>query len=742
MADAPGPDLLKLPAKKIDRQRPFLKLDPKPATEQPDAGNGVARGCFPPSFFGDLDKGAVEVLTQNVEVLGVLHKAIAKAREVVNAARQVIRALLMAQALAAMLGLGVLPGLALSIPVILLVEAIMSTLEDVLDVIEKKIIGRIAKRLLPRACRVMPHWAPVARGGSNTVVDEEQIVEVQGLVTRSYQNPIDVPFFQWHHWYNWTIHVKADPEFAKVQTRAPNPPTNAKREGGQEPVQEDGTIECQWDLGTLFQNPAAFEAELPPGLEATRSGPMTLADWAWPMPGQFVWASGRHVYDCSRSTLDDGFGQMFTVVNPMKAIASARLEGFKFPENERAVPATQFLFFTCKRGGYIDHDTINDKDYEFIVDLPEPDEEDLEPLAVGRTEKFEPDFDHNTIVLRPRLLVHVNTGAFASTGSPDTPPIIDPIPPEEGTTPRQVRVRVPAKSLGDDVKAYGFVLSLGWHDESGTQAEKVRECTVTLKEIEGLIDRKKRDKPDEITKLVEEAEDEIVEEAKKKVRERITTILGDILGGVVAAIAGILINFFVREVFGRFVKALASAVEDLLTSDEEWLVHFGVNGRWSPLRFDFNGGHQAVNRKVTFFHLPTEPIRLSMCGVDFDPIGDVMRKARKDRIIDLDGREVTWDFICDPDPNDGNKRLELRRKLILRYVFKLLGTLADDNDPTGFVEKKHFGLGDQLHDGFFENVFFTRALDDQRTIVEDRLAPLAEHALHYSIEIKKLPEPK
>ena len=724
-----------LPQKPRDRQRPFLKLEPRPAPGPID-GDGAARGCFTPQAFGDLDQGAIDVLTQNVEALGLLHDAIKAARDAVAIARPIIQAAMMLAA-AGLLGATGPAAILAIVPVMALITTIIETTADVLDVIERKIIGRFAKRLLPRACRVMPHWVPVTPGASSVRVDDGQIVEVQGIVTRSYQNPTDVPFAQWHRWFNWSIHLQPDAAFADALSPAGHPPTDAPREPQLVPIQDAGTIECHWDIGALV--PAAVDDASSTSSKAAHSGPMTRADWAWPMPGQFVWAAGRWVYDCSRSTAAGPSGRMATILNPLKAIATARLEGFKFPENERPVPATQFMFFTCRRGGYIDHDAINDRDYEFIVDLPEIEDRDPVPFPIGRTIKDGVDFAHNTIVIRPRLLIHVNTGAFADSGAVGIDPIIEPLPPETGRVPIQVRVKVPTTSLPGSAQACGFVLSLGWFDPEGAQAEKIREVTVTLKRIEGTPGRAKRDTPDEITRLLREAEQEIKEDAKKKVRADLVDALGSTLGNFAAGLVDALIDVFVDQVVDRFLTAFTGAIEDLLSSAEEWLVHVGVNGRWFATEFDFSGNPRALDRTVRFF-LPTttEPIRISMSTVDFDPVGDRMLERLATHGLDLDGSVVPWPVIVEPSA-DPATALAIRKRLVLRYVFKLLATLGDDNDPIGFIDAKHFGLGDGRHDPFFQQAFFTRALDDQRTYVSDAATPRSDHSIHYSIEIKPVP---
>ncbi|MCB9898488.1 MAG: hypothetical protein H6825_10830 [Planctomycetes bacterium] len=721
-----------LPKKARDRQRPFLRLDPRPATTAPD-GDGAARGCFVPAVFGDLDQASIDLLTQNVAALGLLHDVLKTARDVVKTAKPIIEAILLAAA-AGILGATGPAAILAIVPVVALIVAILDTTESILDLIEKKIIGRFAKRMLPRACRAMPHRVAVKQGASDVRVDDGQLVEVAGLCTASYASPIDVPFGQWQRWYDWTLEVQPDPEFAKVLSPAPHPPTDATKKPEEGVIQKTGTIELRWDQGALV--PPAVDDARNGEPKTARSGPMTRADWSWPMPGQFVWAVGRWVYDCTRATTADASGRMATMLAPLKAIATARLEGFQFPENEGPVPVTQFTFFTCKRGGYIDHDAINDRDYEFLVDLPELPETDDVPFPIGRTNKNGTDFLHDTITLRPRLLVFVNSGAFTEAGTVLLEPEITLVPPEKGRIPTLARVKVPTSKLPATAQAAGFTLSLGWHDPVGDLGQDMRRITVKLERIEGNLGHEKRDKPDEITAVVKEIEQQLKDDAKKDVRDSLEKSFGETLGGFAAGLVDKLIDVFVDEIVDRFVSALTGAVEDALSSDEEWLVHVGVNGRWRAHQFDFDGKPRALGETHVFLLPKSEPIRVAMCSVDFDPVGDVMLDQRAKRLLDLDGSAPLWPSIVDPAGNAA-QNLAIKKRLVLRYVFKLLTTLGDENDPLGFIDAKHFGLGDGGHPGFFQQAFATRALADQRTYVSSLTAPLSDHSVHYSIDIAK-----
>ena len=75
------------------------------------------------------------------------------------------------------------------------------------------------------------------------------------------------------------------------------------------------------------------------------------------------------------------------------------------------------------------------------------------------------------------------------------------------------------------------------------------------------------------------------------------------------------------------------------------------------------------------------------------------------------------------------------KKLVRRYVFELLSTLADENDPTGWAEDKRLGLGDGSHPNNQLLVDFADVLDDNRTYVQKLGKP--DHTMFYNIDLKK-----
>ena len=179
---------------------------------------------------------------------------------------------------------------------------------------------------------------------------------------------------------------------------------------------------------------------------------------------------------------------MRTELHPCKAVASARWEAFNFDENGGAfVPAIQFMFFACRKGGYKDFSAIDDVYYEFIVDLPRIELGPDVSWPIGHT----PDFNLNTVVLRPHLLKHFNYSAFENAfGNRASPGEADPEiellpPPQPGKEPEQVRMKIPLTKLkGKNKDSYGVIVSLGWHDPAGAQAAAVRKITLTFSHVQ------------------------------------------------------------------------------------------------------------------------------------------------------------------------------------------------------------------------------------------------------------------
>ena len=251
--------------------------------------------------------------------------------------------------------------------------------------------------------RTLPGWVPVqrervSRNQWRNLIEEEK--EVEGVLVRSFQTWTDVPLFQWHRFYDWNFHLVPAKGYAYIVGKG-NLLDTAK--DGKEPVIDTGEIkriECEWDCGA-FGNYNYQSGNIP---TLSQPGPMfNNPAWVWPMAGHYVWISGRWIYDCGHER-----GNLFkTELHPCKAVASARWEAVKFDEHEHLCPAIQFMFFACRHGGYIDFPSLNNQNYEFIIDLP-PKTSEVFEFPIGQA----PEFPINTIMLRPRLLMKVDYESF------------------------------------------------------------------------------------------------------------------------------------------------------------------------------------------------------------------------------------------------------------------------------------------------------------------------------------------
>jgi hypothetical protein len=368
----------------------------------------------------------------------------------------------------------------------------------------------------------IPAWVPVNRIGygpdftstdAHNVVSvlgpdgkekkEEREVEVEGFLTRSYLTRHHRPYTQWSRYYHWSFQVNPAPGFKHLIGFGDVPSGDEANQVGpgkfrvqgndlyrgssRDPIRSlPSSLECLLDLGALSKPPGDPKSDL-----ATHPSILFDQSWPfWPQSGDYFWATGRYVYDCTHATTDEKTGEQVglhpTQINPVKAFAVARYEAFQFDGFDQVIPVTRFMFFATRKGGYMDFDDksdikINDRDYEFIVDLP-PLEDDFGEFAVGRT----PQFNMNTIVVRPRLLKNIEFGPFrAGFDSPlrfsKDEPIIQLVRPEPGKLPKQLRIKVPMSKMKSEFDAHCFVLTLGWLDDR--QAARVKKVTVQVPEL-------------------------------------------------------------------------------------------------------------------------------------------------------------------------------------------------------------------------------------------------------------------
>ncbi|HEV2392506.1 MAG TPA: hypothetical protein VG146_09105 [Verrucomicrobiae bacterium] len=385
------------------------------------------------------------------------------------------------------------------------------------DTVEGALFGKYIKSI--------PAWVPVDRKDYGPQFDnkegKEVEREVEGLLRDSFQLMRAIPYIQWNRWYPWAFDVAPIDGYAYVLGLG-NRATPDEEEAIDEAeahklslatdinhpdrVGSGGihSIACLIDLGAFGVLPGDR------GGQPRLPGAFFHPKWPfWPTAGDYFWACGRWVYDCVHTTSlekkGENEGLMPTQLHPVKAFAAARYEGFKFQENEHATPATRFLFFACKKGGYLDFGTagqgekdtecavrFNDKDYTFVMDLPEAfDPVDLK-WPIGHT----PEFPANNVVLRPTLLMDLEMAPFGlPTGSEffggdiqfdqnlkpklELLEIADPNKPRQ----RQVRITVELSKVNSSATAYGFCASFGWFDPTGTQADLVKKVTFDWKAI-------------------------------------------------------------------------------------------------------------------------------------------------------------------------------------------------------------------------------------------------------------------
>ncbi len=139
-----------------------------------------------------------------------------------------------------------------------------------------------------------------------------------------------------------------------------------------------------------------------------------------------------------------------------------------------------------------------------------------------------------------------------------------------------MKIKVPCTALGNS-EAYGFVLSLGWHDPLLEQARKVRNCKFTLKDYTGTIT--KRDSGiRKIREIFAEEEKDLRAEIAKEIAKQIGHIR--ILGIPIQSIPGV--SGLIQDIVDAALKGFLDTLENLLDiEDDEWLLRVGMNADWA-----------------------------------------------------------------------------------------------------------------------------------------------------------------
>jgi hypothetical protein len=351
----------------------------------------------------------------------------------------------------------------------------------------------------------IPSWVPVNRKGfgpdfdakdaHNVVDNTEAEIEIEGTLTRSYQTHHHRPYTQWSRYYHWAFHVvpavgfkhlvrrgqlKSDADKSLEADTSTKQFSEAINIYDFDPGKGDGILdtqadfECMLDIGAFTIPPGDRGQPLVhPGIFYDQSWPF------WPMHGDYFWAAGRYVYDCTHVTTVKEKDQEKpdqpetevdlhpALMNPVKAFATARYEATLFDESDEPLPCTRFSFFSCRKGGYWDFDAdkhlpFGNVDYEFAIDLPPAPSGDVSydigPLG---------DFALNTLVIRPRLLQKIEFAPHKAGGeSPlrwhTEQPKVEIVKPADGSLPRMVKLTVPMSTVPKNVDGYGFTISFAW----------------------------------------------------------------------------------------------------------------------------------------------------------------------------------------------------------------------------------------------------------------------------------------
>ena len=418
-------------------------------------------------------------------------------------------------------------------------------LEDFKKELSQFLGNKIEGLVFGAGLRQVPTWVPVGRKVTRDQEGKkkfdpnfkERDREVAGILSRSFQSCTDLPLLPWQRFYNWNFHVRVDDKGVVVGADGQRQEGkggflhviglgNIPNESEQEVINVDpnraafdvappsgivpagpffeNSLECVLDTGAFSRSPGnAFDSPNRPPFDRGGDilpGAMFHPRWPfWPMTNDYFWAQGRWVFDCSHVVDGDFFSDRtdrhWTQIHPVRAFACFRSEGFKFDENQKRVPASRFLFFACRKGGYIDLSPFSELDAsddpQFIVDLPPgPISEEL-TWSIGHTEHF----DMNTGVLRPRLLIKTEFAPFGIPGTffqegvnfAQVDPIIEPIRSKpEIKIFDQVKITVPLSKLPKEAPAFGFVTSLGWADPTNELAAKVKRVTVSFDQLREL----------------------------------------------------------------------------------------------------------------------------------------------------------------------------------------------------------------------------------------------------------------
>ncbi len=258
--------------------------------------------------------------------------------------------------------------------------------------------------------------------------------------------------------------------------------------------------------------------------------------------------------------------------------------------------------------------------------------------------------------------------------------------------PKQVKVTIKGDAIGK-ADAAGMILSLGWFDPNQEQAKTVKKCAISFSGLEGRL--VVRDNAlQQIFELLGKSEKELKDEIKKEIGDDVAkiTILGLKLDDI--PVVGPELKKVVQRVIDAAVDAFFNELGKIVgaTQTEEWLMRIGVNGRWRTRFFpNLDQGAFALSQPVGFevFLGPDDFLFFSAGGVEFNPVGDMMRAGRTDRIITRNSVQLAWADIAGATGAQ-------HKDIVFQYALKVLtGNSANGTGKLALgIENTELGIID------------------------------------------------
>jgi uncharacterized protein DUF11/thrombospondin type 3 repeat protein len=237
--------------------------------------------------------------------------------------------------------------------------------------------------------------------------------------------------------------------------------------------------------------PTILELEWETGTRPDERGPgapeRTFPRWAWPNPGDRVWANGNWIFDCGHGKSVAGVSHKRTELHPPRAIASMREQVRTLPDTgSTPVPVTATDLYIHGQAGVVTDllvcspaALINQGSCDIA---PEP----------HRGNPIDDDFAFD-VPLPPRPSPRAMLATFVETGPGNTLNVAPQLQPMPATAPTALRVTVPLEGTGAQPQdVYARKIYAGWVYPSQTPPRHFRMSLTKMQ----LHDDKERDPGD------------------------------------------------------------------------------------------------------------------------------------------------------------------------------------------------------------------------------------------------------